>query len=164
MRSKVQQFLLILCKPVFVHTCCSVSNKPGLEHIFWSGLTLYSSTNVLALPQNPTKTRIHHNQCSNVEPEYFVYVEKSKIVIRHSRNLLSLLLHSGLRSFTRLPKKQTHVKYYTVTELVTENKTGIDGIFFNLRGKVQNDRKKHTSEPKKLLLAKEHSLKNMPKQ
>lgn len=50
MKSKVQQFLLILCKPVFVHTCCSVSNKPGLEHIFWSGLTLYSSTNVLALP------------------------------------------------------------------------------------------------------------------
>lgn len=49
-------------------------------------------------------------------------------------------------------------------ELVTENKTGIDGIFFNLQGKVQNDRKKHTSEPKKLLLAKGHSLKNTPKQ
>lgn len=50
-----------------------------------------------------------------MEPEYFVCVEKSKFVIRHSRNLLSLLLHSDLRSFTRLPKKQTQVKYYTLT-------------------------------------------------
>lgn len=48
-------------------------------------------------------------------------------------------------------------------ELVTENKTGIDGIVFNLQGKVQNDRKKHISKSKQLLLAKEHGLKNTPK-
>lgn len=49
-------------------------------------------------------------------------------------------------------------------ESVTENKTGIDGIFLNLQGKVQNDRQKHISESEQLLLAKEHGLKNTPKQ
>lgn len=49
-------------------------------------------------------------------------------------------------------------------ELVTENKTGIVGIFFNLQGKVKNDRKKHISESEQLLLAKEHGLRNTPKQ
>jgi len=45
-----------------------------------------------------------------------------------------------------------------------KTKTRIDGIFFNLQGKVQNDRKKHISESEQLLLAKEHGLKNTPKQ
>lgn len=95
-----------------------------------------------------------------MEPEYFLCVEKTKIVIRHSRNLLSLLLHSDFRNFTRLPKKQTHVKYYTVMKLVTKNKTGIVGIFFKLTRKNTKLQEKQISKLEKILLGKVHGLQN----
>lgn len=110
-----------------VHTCCSVRNKPRRELISGVVLNLYSSTKLLSLPQNATNARIRHTSAPTWSQN--ISVEISKTVIRHSRNLLFLLLHSNLKSFTCLLKEQTHVRYSTVQKIIIGNKPGQKGIF-----------------------------------
>jgi RecB family endonuclease NucS len=63
---------------------------------------------------------------------------KSKIVIRHSRNLLFLFLHSNVKSFTRLPKEQTHVRYSTVQQITGLNAGEKGNILTSIRGQQDN--------------------------
>lgn len=105
----------------------------------YSGVVLnfYSSTKLLSLPQNLTNTTIHHTSTLTWSQK-FLSVEKSKIVIRHSRNILCLHLHWNLKSFTRLPKEQTPVRYSTVQQMIKGSKPGRKGPFESIKG--QQDR------------------------
>lgn len=66
-------------------------------------------------------------------------VEKSKIVIGHSRNLLFLFLHSNVKSFTHLPKEQTQVRYSTVQQIKGLKAREKGNILTSIKGQQDNN-------------------------